>query len=432
MRPTLPRLATAILGLALGLCGTAGVAAQSDDAPVRYVVRKGDTLIGLGNRYFLTPQSYKIVQRQNRIANPYAIPVGKILSIPRSVLKYRPASAEIIAVRGQVTQDKGAATTGQKLQEGTAITTGPSSFATMALDDGSRISLPSNSAIRIRRLRTYLLGNILDYDFDVARGGIRSSVVKQKSPDDSYRVRTPKAVSAVRGTDFQSRYDADSQNDFAEVVEGGLSVDTGGEGARALPAGNGLAVKADGGVLTEALLPAPELLAPGKLQSDKIVRFTAALSDPVRYTIATDSGFIEQVADSIAPDGKAEFTDLPNGNYFIRARAISAAGLQGIPATFTFKRRLNSVSGSAGRENDAFVFRWRAEGDGPQKFHFQLFRNAVTNAAMVDEAGLESMMITLSDLPPGDYFWRVGSTQYADGEASTSWTPIEKITVAGP
>ena len=39
---------------------------------------------------------------------------------------------------------------------------------------------------------------------------------------------------------------------------------------------------------------------------------------------------------------------------------------------------------------------------------------------------------TLSDLPPGDYFWRVGSTQYADGEASTSWTPIEKITVAGP
>lgn len=431
MRPTKPRFASALFAFYFCLFATTQAAAQSDDAPVRYVVRKGDTLIALGNRYFLTPQSYKIVQRQNKIADPHLIPIGKTLSIPRNVLKFRPASAELVAVRGQVTQDTNPARTGQKLQEGAAITTGPSSFATMVLDDGSRISLPSNSAVHIRRLRTYVMGNILDYDFDVARGGIRSSVVKQKSPDDSYRVRTPKAVSAVRGTDFQSRYDADTQNDFAEVVEGGLSVDTGGENARALPAGNGLAVKADGGVLTEALLPAPELLAPGKLQADKIVRFAAALSGPIRYTIATDSGFIEQVADSVAQDGKAEFADLPNGNYFARARAISAAGLQGIPATFTFKRRLNSVTGSAGRENDGFVFRWRAEGDGPQKFHFQLFRNAVTNVAMVDEAGLDSMMITLSDLPPADYYWRVGSTQYADGEASTSWTPIEKITVAG-
>jgi hypothetical protein len=432
MRPAMPRFATAFLGLLLSLGVTAGATAQNEDTPVRYVVRKGDTLIALGNRYFQTPQSYKIVQRQNRIANPHAIPVGKILSIPRSLLKYRPASAEIIAVRGRVTQDNSAATMGQKLMEGTAITTGPSSFATMVLDDGSRISLPSNSAVRIRRLRTYLLGNILDYDFDVARGGIRSSVVKQKSPEDSYRVRTPKAVSAVRGTDFQSRFDADTQNDFAEVVEGGLSVETGGKNAKPLPAGNGLAVKADGGVITEALLAPPELDAPGKLQKDKIVRFAAVVPGPVRYTIATDSSFIEQIADSIAQDGKAEFTDLPNGNYFVRARAISAAGLQGIPTTFTFKRRLNSVTATAGQENDAFVFRWRAEGDGPQKFHFQLFRNAVTNVAMVDEAGLDSNMITLSDLPPADYYWRVGSTQYADDEATTSWTPIEKITVAGP
>lgn len=432
MRPTMPRLATAFLGFALSLCGTTGAAAQSEAAPVRYSVQKGDTLIGLGDRYFRTPQSYKIVQRQNRIVDPYRIPIGKILTIPRSLLKYRPASAEIVAVRGQVTQNDAAARNGQKLQEGTAITTGPSSFATMVLDDGSRISLPSNSAIRIRRLRTYLLGDILDYDFDVARGGIRSSVAKKKSPDDSYRVRTPKAVSAVRGTDFQSRYDADTQNDFAEVVEGGLSVDAGGKAARAVPAGSGLAVTADGGVFTEALLPAPELVAPGRLQADKIVRFAAAQPVPVRYTIASDSGFIEQVADSIVADGKAEFADLPDGNYFLRARAISPAGLQGLPATFTFKRRLNSVTGTAGRENDAYVFRWRAEGNGPQRFHFQLFRNAVTNVAMVDEAGLESMMISLSDLPPGDYFWRVGSIQYADGEAAASWTPIEKITVTAP
>jgi hypothetical protein len=432
MRPTIKRFATAFFIFIFGICGPANAAGQDDDPPIRYVVRKGDTLISLGDRYFRTSQSYRIVQRQNRIIDPHRIPVGKILIFPRNMLKYRPAVAELLSVRGQVTSGEGKLSTGQKLPEGTAIETGPSSFATMVLDDGSRISLPSNSAIRIRRLRTYILGNILDYDFDVARGGIRSTVVKQKSPDDRYRVRTPKAVSAVRGTDFQSRFDTDSQNDFAEVVEGGLAVNAGGGNERSLPAGNGLSVKADGGVVTETLLVAPELRAPGKLQSDKIVRFAALANLPIRYTIAADSGFIEQVADVIVPDGNAEFADLPDGNYFVRARAISANGLQGIPATFTFKRRMNSVTGSAGKEDTGYIFRWRAEGQGTQRFHFQLFRNAVDTVAMVDEAGLDTQMITLSDLPPADYFWRVASVQYIDSEVAISWTPFEKITVSAP
>jgi hypothetical protein len=432
MRPTIKRLATAFSIFLFGLCGTSPASARADDGPIEYIVRKGDTLISLGQRYFLSPQSYKMVAQQNQISNPHKIPVGKKLAIARHLLKFRAASAELIAVRGRVTLGESTAITGQKLQEGAAIATGPSSFATMMLDDGSRVSLPSNSAIRIRRLRTYVLGGILDYDFDVERGGVRSSVVKQKSTDDRYRVRTPKAVSAVRGTDFQSRFDPETQNDFAEVVEGALSVDAGGANARALPAGNGLAVTADGGVITEALLGPPEILQSGKLQSDDMVSFVAARAIPVRYTIAADSGFIEQIADSIAPDGKALFAGLADGNYFGRARAISATGIQGLPATFTFKRRLNSISGSAGKEDQGFVFRWRAEGSGLKRYHFQLFRNSTDSVAFVDEAGLDATMVTLSDLPPADYFWRVGSVQYGEAEVAISWTPLEKIAVSSP
>ena len=409
---------------------TGSVAYASDDAPVRYTVRNGDNLITLGERYLLNPQSYKIVQQQNRISNPHTIPVGKVLAIPRSLLKYRPASAKLISVRGQVLASSETAAVGQVLREGTDIRTGPSSFATMLLDDGSRISLPSNSNVRISRLRSYVLGGSLDYDLDIAKGGVRSSVVKHKTGDDRYQVRTPKAVSAVRGTDFQSRYDPDSGSDFAEVVEGALAVEAGSSAPLALPAGNGLAVKASGGVVTEALLAPPSLNEPGKTQAEKIVRFAADNVSGIRYTIAADAGFIEQVADTIATDGKAEFAGLANGNYFVRARAISANGIQGIPATFAFKRRLNGVIASVGQGEDGYAFRWTGEGEGVQRFHFQLFRNATDQIAMVDEAGLSSDRITLSDLPPGDYFWRVGVVQYLEGEVGINWTPLEKLSVS--
>jgi hypothetical protein len=409
---------------------TASMAPAADDAPIRYTVRKGDNLITLGKLYLRNPQSYKIVQQQNRITNPHAIPIGKMLVISRSLLKYRPATAKLISVRGQVLANSDNAASGQILPEGAEIRTGPSSFATMQLDDGSRISLPSNSNVRITRLRSYILGGSLDYDFDISKGGLRSSVVKHKSSDDRYQVHTPKAVSAVRGTDFQSRFDPDSGSDYAEVVEGALLVEAGSDAARALPAGNGLTVKVSGSVVTEALLAPPSIIAPGKTQADKIVRFVAESSGGIRYTIAADAGFIEQVADTIVPDGKAEFEGLANGNYFVRARAISENGIQGIPATFAFKRRLNGVTASAGQSDEGYAFRWLGEGEGVQRFHFQLFRNATDRIAMVDEAGLTGDRITLSDLPPGDYYWRVGVVQYLEGEIGINWTPLEKLSVS--
>jgi hypothetical protein len=421
-------IASAVLA---GLAMPHSATASDDDAPVEYVVRKGDNLIALGKRYLATPISYRIVQRQNRISNPHAIPVGKTLRIPRNLLKYQPANARLISVRGQVTAAAAAASVGQILQEGSAISTGPSSFVTMLLDDGSRVSLPSNSDVRIRRLRRYVLGDSLDYDFDILKGGARSTVTKHKSSDDRYRVRTPKAVSAVRGTDFQSRFDADSDRDFAEVVEGGLSIAAGNADALSLPAGNGLAVQPGGEVIAEALLPPPPLSEPGRTQADGLVSFASDSQTAIRYTIAADAGFIEQVADIVAADGKASFGDIRNGNYFIRARAISSNGIQGMPATYVFKRRLNGVSASAGESDEGYVFRWLGEGEGTRRFHFQLFRDSTDQVAMVDEAGLSGDRITISDLPQGDYFWRVGAVQYLDGEVATNWTPLEKLSVSG-
>jgi hypothetical protein len=406
-------------------------AVSNDD--VRYTVKSGDTLMGLAQRYFIRVNSYKIVQQKNRIANVYALPVGKTIMIPRSVMKYTLSQARVLSVRGNVSSGNGSVTTGQIFEEGAQFTTAPSSFLTLGLGNGSRVSLPSNSGLKIRTLRNYALEQSLDYDFDLSKGGAQSTVVPLKSASDRYRIRTPKAVSAVRGTDFQVRYDDETASDFAEVVEGGLGVEIGDKPDLPLPAGNGLAVMANGNAITETLLAEPILIDPGKVQADPAISFSAtpaALQEGYRVTISGDAGFVEQLADQVITGTTARFDDLSNGNYFVRARAISANGIQGNPVTYTFKRRLNGVSAQAGKELDGYAFKWQSSGEGVSKFHFQLYQGAASGTAIVDEPAISTQQIILSDLIPGTYYWRVGSVQYLDGGASTNWTSFEKLNVA--
>ena len=98
-------------------------AAETDDGVVRYTVRKGDTLINLGDRYLTRADTYRVVQKQNRIADAHVIPVGTVLNIPRTLLKYKPAKAKLVAVRGRVLTGKAQVSVGQILAEGTALTT---------------------------------------------------------------------------------------------------------------------------------------------------------------------------------------------------------------------------------------------------------------------------------------------------------------------
>jgi hypothetical protein len=409
--------------------------AAADDAIV-YTVKRGDNLITLGKRYLVSKISYRQVQKTNAIRDPNVIAIGTKLRISRNLLKYNSSSAQLVAVRGNVTVARGGASAavakGSTLGEGSTIRTASSSFATLSLENGSRVSLPSNSDLKIVRLRRYTIDSSLDYDFDVGRGGVSSKVAPLKNPNDRYVVKTPKAVSAVRGTDFQSRYDDVAGRDFAEVTEGGLAVGVSGGADMPLPAGNGLAVSPDGGVVTEAMLPALILPAAGKLQSDKAVTFDLPTSNSIigtRVTLASDAGFVDQTADAVVNGNKATFEGIDDGNYFVRVRPISANGIEGLPATYGFKRRQNSVSASGGRDGEGYSFKWLVNGQGNLRYHFQLYQGQPSGVAMVDEANLKEQRISLSDMPAGDYYWRVASVQYADGEVTSNWTPFEKLTV---
>ncbi|GAA0465948.1 FecR domain-containing protein [Parasphingorhabdus litoris] len=419
---------------------------SADNMRVDYVFKKGDTLFELAQKYMRKRSDYVTVQRLNRIANPRFIPVGKTISIPFRLLKYRESEASLSAFRGNVAiADGGRNITpvrGLAIGEGSRLATSAGSFLTLQLEDGSRISMPSNSKMRITRLRQILLTDSIDYELAVDSGRVRSKVTPFDKKADRYRVRTPVAVSAVRGTDYRTRVDEETGTAFSETVEGSIDVAAGesfdGAASVSVPEGVGAAATVTGELATADLLTPPEIVDPAKVQSEETLDFSIApraTAKAHRILISSDAGFVDVVTEQLGDGQTISLASIPDGRYFGKATAIDEDGFEGMPFNYSFKRQLSTLSGSADSGDFGYRFKWVGAGSGKRTYRFQLMLGGTDTVPIVDEAGLTRDVITLSDLPDGEYFWRVGVTQYSsdpeDKDVFQKWTDFEKLTVAG-
>lgn len=417
--------------------GTAAVSASTSDGEVIYHSKLHDTLIDLARRYFNRVEDYRVVQQINHVPIPEHLQPDIDLRIPVSILRTAPVTATILSFRGDVRlgDDLHGATVGATLNEGTRIETGAGSFLSLRAADGSTVTMPSQSVLRLTRMRRIILTNALDQQFTVERGRMETTVTKQVGPGSHYEIRTPIAVSAVRGTVFRVAYDdAAPGASLTEVLGGTVAV--GAPGARQsvpVPVGIGAAVARDGSVRTENLLPAPALAASNRLQAGRALRFgLTPVPGAVGYhlEIARDAAFEDIVAETRAPTPEGRFDALPDGAWFLRATALSRTGFEGLPATQPFERHPHAfdaaITRSSGRE---YRVAWDYAGAPGAHFHFQLVptgRHAVRDGQIaLDEDRLHSNALVLDDVPPGAYRWRVGAINGQD----ELWTPWRDVTI---
>ena len=431
--PTFWLMLLMLLAGGLAVAGPA-VAQVRDDDTVTYTVRKGDTLIQLARDYMLRETDWKEVQRINRVADPYKLPIASQLSLPIRLLRSRPASATVAAFRGQALASVANAplrsvAMGQVLGEGARVTTGPASSLSLSLTDGSVITLPSNSALRIGRLRKLLITDSIDYDLTLETGSARSRVTPFRNRDDRFRLRNPIAVSAVRGTDFRTHFDAGTETSRSELIEGGIALKARSAEETQLAPEFGAVIGSSGAIAVEPLLPAPQLIGGAGVQRAPMVAFTVqpvAGAQAYRLQIGRDSGFVDIVEDVSGNSPDFTVPSLGNGRYFARFTAIAASGLEGLPGTIAFRRRLATATQPAVPGQDGYVFRWIGSGEGMRRYRFQL-RREDSPSWLVDEAGLAGSSIILSDLSPGRYLWRVGTTTHSEDETDTDWTAMESF-----
>ncbi|KQW70707.1 hypothetical protein ASE17_17710 [Phenylobacterium sp. Root77] len=426
----------AIAGLALQ--ALAAAPAMSAEPVERYVVQPGDTLYELGRRYF-AGGDYRTVQRLNRVADPKRLQAGSQLKVPARLLKITPIEARVAGFRGAVTVTAGGRTlpvsTGMMLNEGAVVATGPNAFLRLDLPDGTHLSLPSQSRVRLGKMTMVEMTGVVRRDLEVQSGRLESAVTPLRNPRDSYTVRTPMSVSAVRGTEFRVAYDTQAERASTEVIEGLVAVSADRQGED-VAAAYGAVTTAAGVSAPISLAAAPNVANLGRVQDEQAVRFQIsgpAAARGYHVRLAADAGFVEVLDETASDTPDLALGELPDGVYFLRLAAMDDNGLLGLPATYAFERRLNTLTTSApvaSRDGGLrrYKFRWQVGGAGERTYRLQLLRDGA-EAPVVDEAGLTMQELTITDLPPGVYNWRVMSRTFAGGGYYEKWTPLERFEI---
>ena len=426
---------TAALAIAVSLVFSSAANAQDAEA-IEYRIEAGDTLYELAQDYFSGNNAIAEVQRLNRISNARRLRIGSVIRVPRSLLKYREIPLRVLSFSGPVSIHAGSQvvtpTVGAELSEGALVSTGARGFISIGGEGNSRLSLPSNSRVRINGARRYLIDDTVDFDLRVLRG--RGDIVAPKlKKGERFRVGTPVAVTAVRGTEFRIGFDEDASLALTEVTEGLVEVSAEGSSTEA-PAGTGVASNRDGIGSPEALLSAPEIVDPGAIQTGETVNFEV---EPItgasgyRTQIARDAGFIEVIAETVSGADDAVFAEIADGRLFVRSRAIAQSGLEGFSKVYSFRRKQVGVSAAVEPApfDDAFKFAWRPEGSGQSFAAFQLWPAAKPETLLVDEVGLDFEGFYIGDIAPGVYKWRVATFQIDEGDVIKVWGPEQELTI---
>ncbi len=427
----LPALARSLLLSALIL-----VTGHALGEEIRYRVAPGDTLIGLGERLLAQPAAWPTVQRLNGVADPYRIPVGTELRIPRALLRPQPRAVEVEAVSGAASADGRPLAAGAQLAAGSELSTGEDGHLALRLPDGSTLDLPPRTRLRLDAVHGYPALQGEDVKLRLEEGRVESRTAPQRGPAARYRVETPTAVIGVRGTEFRVATDPQAGSSRAEVTQGRVEVAARGS-RRALDAGFGLLAAARGPLGAPQALPqAPDLSGWPTAFIEPVVRFALPQVEGVagwRVQLAATPAFRPVLAER-SGSGEVRFDGLPDGDYHLRVRTIDAHGLEGYDALHAFALKARPEPPFPGQPRDAgkavagaVAFGWSSAPEAA-RYRFELSTADFDDAQTLRET-VEGNA-TRHVLEPGEYRWRLASVR-ADGDQGP-WSAVSRLSVRPP
>lgn len=432
------------------LAGVLGFGHLAAAADFSYQVRQGDTLISIAQRFLQDPNQFRRLQQHNRIGNEFTLRPDSILSIPADLLRREPAEAKVVSVIGKVLVERSGTAeplaAGSNVKAGQQIMTGNDGSAALLLADGSTLRIPPSSKLQLDKSDRLIGGAGFINLVRLATGRVESSVQKMTGTASRFEINTPTAAAGVRGTEFRVAFDETQQASRSEVVEGSVAFD--GSPPRSaktrtvmLEAGTGSLVDRQGVPLpARKLLAAPTIaLENPALQERPVVRIPLqALDGAVRYRmqIGSDASLQNVLAEAVVTGVEAKFNDLPDGNYFVRVRGIDAIGLEGLDRVQAFRLKARpeppitqSPPPKGKARGSTAQFSWGESTEGHQ-YRFQLARDAGFKDIVMSEPSLKTATIQSPALPPGTYFWRVGSTK-SNGDAGP-WGDVQTFTMLPP
>jgi hypothetical protein len=303
-----------MLGAALG----SSVHAQAQGES--HKVQPGDTLWGIARQQLGSPSRWKELRDDNAVRIPGKLRPGEVLQLRGAMTVVVELSGTAWLKRGNEAQ--GLLTLGTAIRAGDTLTTDHGAFLCLALTDGSRIVVPSASAVRVLAADGRLM------QFELLSGRLESHVEKQNRR--RFEVRTRTLGLGVRGTHFRT---GDEDNVVtAEVIEGEVEVAGGARRGRLASIG-----PAQGAVLSlqtspraTRLLPAPRRTETAPGPAIEVAPIEGARS--YRIQLAGDDEFLRLIHEyrSAVPNFALPRT-LEAGFYHVRVTAFDNEQLEGLP-----------------------------------------------------------------------------------------------------
>lgn len=402
------------------------------------VVARGDTLIGISQRLLDDPTRWPELKRLNRLKVDTRLKPGSTVRIPLDWLRWSERTAEVIYVQGPVTgmvAGTGAVTgavsnasvplaAGMLLKAGDSFDTGATGALSLRLAEGTTVVFAPQTKATLARSREAPGTGVQATTIDLKKGSADSTVAPLKNPASRFEVRTPRVVTAVRGTRF--RVTADGEASRHEVVTGVVAV-AGLEPARA--AGT-ISLKQVQGLRAEgSILGAPVSLLPAADVSGvpvRIERISQSVGVPPlagaqgwHWQVASDAAFGRLLQDERTPAPSWLVTGLPDGDYHLRVRAADAQELEGLEAQQAFALRARPeppvlrAPGSGASVAGPSDMVWAEAMDAPV-YQVQVARDARFADVLLDRASVVGSRLAIDPAwPPGLYHWRVATLRAA-------------------
>ncbi|NYT87052.1 FecR domain-containing protein [Pollutimonas harenae] len=336
---SVPRLlASLVLVACSGMFAPAAIAqpAGAQGENFLYRVIKDDTLIMLSERFTDSTERWRTLQTLNTIDDPTRLPIGLELKIPFALIPEQAAQAQVVHVTGTAYRGRQKLAVGDQLAEGDTISTGANGFATLSLPDGTTLTVPAQSSLRLERLRVFKGTGLTDTISTLNDGSLESQVAPQGTGVGRFEIRSPVSITGVRGT--QLRVHVNQQGSQSEVLEGVAGLNSQQAESTRLRQGQGAAVNSSGELqAVRSLLPAPALPTPERADSGWQLSFPAvpgARSYLVR--VAGDPQGTKLFSSQLFDTPNISFRAPGAGTYYVMVRGIDAEGLNGADAIQPF------------------------------------------------------------------------------------------------
>ena len=303
-----------------------------------YTFRPGDTIWDLCLKYTNKRGCWQSLPPLNGVKNDRQIRPGFVLTFPVEWLKEVPKPVTVTFVSGdaQVRTLQGPdfipLKDGDTLSIGSVITTGGNGNLNLRFGDGSSLIMEPNSELSLDTLSSADGYGIVDSRLRLNQGAVKTRVPKRQ-PASRFKITTPSAVAAVRGTEYRVSAIAGSTPSMrGEVFEGLVDVNT-DQNKQAVPAGFGITAR-KGEALKEPkpLLPAPTFTHSNAPQLLPAEVTWEALVDATSYQLEVlQNNADEQLLERRRlTETNTAFEQLEVGCYTLRLRAIDLDQLQGL------------------------------------------------------------------------------------------------------